>query len=491
MAAIKAFKEDYVVTGVIDSASFEDAGARLLRYELLWAAYENTAYRNIHTWAQAYRNQYGLYKYIRNVYNPSYRLGEFWKGAIWGGLLDLEEARTGALPIEAGKKTSEDQLRAAIVHLWTISNWNVNKDICTLRGSVLGDSAIRIVDDVEREEARLELVHPSTIAELTVDARGFVKAYKIEESRSMDGRDYTYTETAERGEGEDVIYKTYRDNQPFAWPENMDGSGDTRSEWSEPYGFIPMVAIQHNNIGMDWGWAEAHPLRSKMNEVDDLASKLHDHIRKMVDPVWLFNFKKPVNNLEMSTSAPTADKPAPGREEMPAIYASDPNAKGQALVSPDLDIEKVANEINRVLQEIERDFPELQMDIWAASGDTSGVALGKARERVEKKVIQRRVNYDAPLVRAQQMALAIGGFRGYDGFEGFNLDSYASGALDHSIASRPVFETSQTELLTEKKLFWDVINAAVAAGASPEAALADMGWSDEQIQKIYKGIPEQ
>jgi hypothetical protein len=491
MAAIMTFKEQYVITGVLDSSSFEEAGARLLRYELLWAAYENTAYRDIHKWAQAYRNKYGLYKYIRNIYNPAYRLGEFWKGAIWGGLLDQEAGAQGAIPIVAGKGVNEDQLRAALANLWKLSNWNVNKDICTLRGAVLGDTALRIVDDVQKEEARLELVHPSAIADATVDARGFIKAYRIEELRTLEKKTYTYTETAERGEGDEVVYKTFRDNQPFAWPGQVDSNGQERAEWSEPYGFIPLIIIQHNNVGLDWGWSESHPLRSKMNEIDDLASKLHDHIRKMVDPVWLFNFNKPKTNPEITTSAATTDRPAPGREELPAMYVNQPDAKGQALVAADLDIEKVSIEIRHILEEIERDYPELQMDIWSASGETSGKALDKARERVEKKAIQRRPNYDDGLVRAQQMALAIGGFRKYKGFEGFDLESFDAGQLDHAIGPRPVFETSQTELLEEKKLLWETVKAAVAAGASPEAALADLGWTEEKIQKIYTGIPQQ
>lgn len=492
MAAIQAFKEQYVITGVLDSSTFEDAAARLMRYELLWAAYENTAYRDIHKWAQAYRNKYGLYKYTRNIYNPSYRLGEFWKGAIWSGLLDPDAGPQGAIPINVGNGVNEGQLRSAVAQLWKLSNWNVNKDICTLRGAVLGDTAIRIMDDIERGEARLELVHPSTIAEVVADARGFVKGYKIEYTRELDDKDYTYTETAERVGEEDVVYKTYRDNQPFAWPDQLDADGQERSEWSEPYGFVPLVIIQHNNIGFDWGWAEAHPLRSKMNEIDDLASKLHDHIRKMVDPVWLFNFAKPKTTPEITTSAATADKPAPGREELPAIYVDKQEAKGQALVAAELDIEQVSNEIHNLLTEIERDYPELQQDIWDTSGgDASGKAMQEARKQVEKKAIQRRTNYDDGLVRAQQMALAIGGFRGYKGFDGFDLDSYAAGKMDHSIAPRPVFDTTLSETLAEKKLLYDVVKAAGEAGVSPEAALADLGWDEEKIQKIYKGIPQQ
>lgn len=492
MAAVKAFQEQYVITSVLDSSTFEGAGARLLRYELLWAAYENTAYRDIHKWAQAYRNKYGLYKYIRNIYNPAYRLGEFWKGAIWGGLLDQEATDKGAIPIVVGKGVNETQMRTSIANLWKQSNWNVNKDICTLRGSVLGDTAIRIIDDVERQEARLELVHPATIADVTVDARGFIQAYTIEYQRMLDGKEYTYTEKSEHGDGDDIIYTTFKDNQPFAWPGQTDSQGNEREEWSEPYGFIPLVIIQHNNVGMDWGWSESHPLRSKMNEIDDLSSKLHDHIRKMVDPVWLFNFKRPGSNPEIKTGNATADRPAPGREELPALYIDKPEAKGQALVADGLDIDKVANEIKNLLAEIERDYPELQEDIWDSGGDAaSGKAMKEARKKVEKKTVQRRTNYDDGLVRAHQMALAIGGFRTYQGFDGFNLESFKAGKLDHAIAPRPVFETTQAERLTEKKQLYDLLTSASSAGVTPEAALADLGWTDEQIQKLYSGIPQQ
>ncbi|GAG44503.1 unnamed protein product, partial [marine sediment metagenome] len=51
---------------------------------------DQSAYRDIHTWATAYRKQYALYKYIRPIYNPSYRLGEFWKTHLFGGLLDVD-----------------------------------------------------------------------------------------------------------------------------------------------------------------------------------------------------------------------------------------------------------------------------------------------------------------------------------------------------------------------------------------------------------------
>jgi len=473
-AAVKAFREQYVASDFIDPDDFEDYPARLIRYQILWAWYENTAFRDIHSWAPLYRKQYGLYKYIRNIYNPSYRLAEFWKMMIWGGLLDPDALDVGAIPIT----TTKENLRPALAALWLASGWGSNKDLITLWGACLGDVGIRIVDDITRKEVRLEPIHPSSIKDLETDKRGYIRGYVLEETRELNGKDVTYTEKVSRGEGDVVTFETLANGKPYAW-------NGVAESWSESYGFIPFVAIQHNNVGFNYGWAEIHPLRSKVNEIEDLASKLHDYIRKAVDPVWLFNFKKPRGEV----ASPGSSTPSAGRDETPAIYVPDPNAKAQALITDQLDIQKTAEEIGHLLKETERDYPELQMDIWTAGEDTSGRALRQARQRVETKVIQRRASYDGALVRAHQMAVAIGGFRKYDGYDGFDLTSYKKGDLDHTITpSRPIFETDPREEADIKKLFWDAVRAATDSGVPVEIVLADMGWDEKKITALKAAL---
>lgn len=475
--AAKAFREAYVTADLIDSTDFEDFEARKLRYEIMWALYENTLFRNIHKWATAYRNQYSLYRHIRNIYNPAFRLTEFWTMMLWGGLLSDDAMEEGAIPI----RTDQQSIRKAIAKLWEDSNWNVNKDVLTMWCCSMGDCGLRIVDDVEKKQTRLEVVHPATIKDLTLDPRGYVKAYEIEEARVLDGRTVLYNEVVSRGEGEDVIFETYADGREYGW-------NGSPAKWTEVYGFIPFIAFQHNNVGLDYGWAEIHPLRSKANEVDDLASKLHDYIRKAVDPVWLFNFKKPKKSemSEFSGAEPTLDRPDPHREEIPALYSSLPNATAQPLVTDMIDIEKTAGEIQNILEEMERDYPELQMDIWTVGGYTTGRALRTARQRVERKVIRRRPGYDKALIRAHQMAIAIGGFREYNGYEGFNLDSYAEGKLKHTIpADRTIFAIDEAEEIDSKAKFWETIMAAIELGRVPlEMVLQDFGWSQDKIQRF-------
>jgi hypothetical protein len=85
-----------------------------------------------------------------------------------------------------------------------------------------------------------------------------------------------------------------------------------------------------------------------------------------------------------------------------------------------------------------------------------------------------------------QMAVSIGGYRGYEGYGGFDLDSFKRGDMAMSIASRPVFEVDQFEKIEESKLFWETASTAVKAGMPLLVHLRNEGWSDEQVGEIAK-----
>lgn len=476
MAGITAFREAYL-SGGHDLDDFQDHDARQLRYSLYWAFYENTAYRNIHSWAVTYRQQQGLYKYVRGVYNPTYRLGEFWKAHLWGGRLDLAAGDGRVIPTALPIETKNEALRPALGQLWRWSNWQINKSIPPLYGSILGDVALQVVDDVERKKVYLQVIHPAALQDITVDAWGNVKAYVIQETRPhpvTPDTTVTYKEVASR-DGQDVVYQTYLNDTLYAWGET--------AEWREPYGFIPLVMIQHNNVGMEWGWSEIHAGRPKFQETDDLASKLSDQIRKSVDAPWLFSgIEKPRSQAGVSGRTPSTDIPVPGREEIPALWGP-AGAHAEALIAP-LDIGATTAYIQSLLAELERDYPELQMDIWTARGDASGRALRVARQRVETKVQERRAIYDDALVRAQQMAVAIGGMRGYQNFSGFGAESYAQGKLEHAIGERPVFAKDPLDDIEVEGAFWTAAGAAIKAGVPILLYLKRQGWNTEEINEL-------
>lgn len=487
IAGFKAFKEGYMSAGADQAGEFADPDGRRLRYAINWAYFENTAYRDLHAWAQKYRSDYGLYKHIRPIYNPAFRLGEFWATHLLGGALDPEAGdgttRHSAIPVQLGQGVKTQQgkaVRAAIARVWRDSNWQINKGIWTRYGTILGDAPLFIVDDVKRQKVYMKATHPGIVVDQDLDPFGNVKGYTIEESRPNPngGPAVKYKEVCSR-DGDAVVYQTYLNDQPYAW----NGAAHT---WDEPYGFVPMVAVQHLHIGQDWGWSELHAGLAKIREVDDLASNLHDQIRKSVNAPWLFSgIEDPRKAVTTKKTPPTPQRPAPGREEIPALYASDPSAKAQALIA-DLPIGETMGVIGELLKEIERDYPELQVDIWGAGGDVSGRALRIARQRAETKGQARRAVYDSALVRAHAMCLAIGGMRGYPGYEKFSIGSYAAGALEHAIAERPIFTPDPMDDIEIRGAFWGAAVQATTAGAPLVSYLQDAGWDEAKIEELVE-----
>lgn len=498
MAAARAFREgDVTPIDPLDTTQWNDHASRKLRYALLWSLFDNSAYRDLHAWSKGLRATYGLYSYIRNIHNPAYRLGTFHQTHIQGGPLDLiagdGKKVASALPIVMDSESQ--QLRAAIAQLWQWSVWSINKDVWTLNGTIMGDAPLEVVDDVARGKVYLKVMHPGKVKTLDCDPQGNVKGYTLEYVRADPRRPVvdrpgmsssipptvTYTEQVTR-DGDDVVYRTFLNSQ--AWPWN-----DQPAEWTRPYGFVPLVMVKHQDVGLDFGWSELHAGLSKFREVDDIASALDDQIRKAVNAPWLFNFAKANSATTIARTTPTTENPQPGRGELPAMYVNMESAKGQALIA-DLDIAAVGERIAALQDELKHDYPELDTERHTGSGDASGRALRYAQQPVTAKVLQRRSGYDSALVRAQQMAIAIAGERGYPGFEGFGLDSFDAGALEHSIGERPVFAVDKLDQIEEDQAFWQAAKTAADAGYPLDLYLEEKGFSPEKIGKVMQGLAD-
>lgn len=494
-AMLKAFREPDLISTLPYEDDYGAFNTRQLRYAILWAMNENTTYSNIHKWATLYRTRYGLYKFIRHIYNPTNRINDFWRMMIFGGNLDFEKTVKGAIPLVYPTQAEADNINTeietsnplafAIAKLWRDSSWQIRKGTIALWGSALGDVGVKVVDDPTKGKVYLEVIHPSKIKTVSID-NGHVKSYSLEYPIHYENTVVMYREECVNVQDgtETIQYKTFKDNMPF-------GFGGKPAEWVEMYGFVPFVLIKHNDVGADWGWAEVHPARSKIHELDDIASKMHDQIRKSVDPVWLANFAKPSVAPRAELTAPTTDRPVAGREDVPIIYIPETTAAMTALIAQ-VDLADIGLELDRVQQELENDYPELSATIWDDQGNiASGKAIGKARGKVEKKVIERRAVYDNAMVQLHQMAVAIGGENSYEGYVGFNLKSYADGDLDHWIdPNRPIFDESFDGKIATQSAFWDMVNKALDAGAPMEEVLSDAGWSDTKIKKYIKSKAE-
>lgn len=496
-AGISAFREAYVSAGDdpltdFDFASYE---GRRLRYALYAALYDNSVYRGaVHKWSASFRQQMGLYRYIRSIESPAATIVTFWQTHLYGGALDREAGDGQAAPSAIPIQTDTASLRPALAQLWQWSNWATKKDTYGMTGTLLGDVALRVVDDVRRAKVYLQIVHPTHICDLTFDPFGNVKAYTFQEMRAhpQSGKSVRYQEKVARA-GVNVVYTTYLDETPYAWPGNEDASGKPRAQWQEPYGFIPLVWVNNIDTNTDFGLSELHQGLTVFRELDDIASALDDQIRKVVNAPWLFagvDDPKTAGRADPTVpgATPSATRPEPGRQEMPILYGP-LGATATPLVMP-LDIAGTNARIESLQAKLRRDYPELDADLATDAGDASGRALRVKRQRAEVKVNLRRATYDDALVRAQQMGIAIAGFRHLPGFQGFSLDSFAAGQLDHQIAGRPVFAISTADEIEESQAFWTAAAQAKTAGYPLELYLRDAGWSEERIAAYQQGAAE-
>jgi len=488
-AGFKAFQEAIMTTK--DAADpfddYTDYDARRLRYAILWSFYQNTAYRNINTWSTTYRTDYSLYKYTRPIYNPTRRLANFWKNHLQGGVLTLDPKVKSFrfLPIEFGENAIAKDLFPSIQALWDWSNWLRQRPLYYLYGVVMGDVGLKIVDDIDRKKVYIEIVHPGTVKNVDLDPFGNVKGYTIAEQRldpDDESKTVWYKEIAKRDGDKNVVYMTFKDKEPFDWS----GDAGRGEEWRIEYGFVPFVWVNHINNGLPYGESEIHSNRVLFHELDDMASALNDHVRKSVNSPKLFTGIRGIEEINAAHTDAFTDRPDPGREEIVALYTTKENAKAHSLIEP-LNYDGVSGNLKMMLDNIEKEYPELRLDALEAEGQSlSGRALRIAREPTQTKGDEYRIPYDAGLVAAHMMGIAIGGFREYEQFSGFGLDSFEEGTIKHMIGSRPMFNSDPMDELEEELLFYKTAAAAQSVGVGLLLFLEKKGWSDKDIQEIQE-----
>lgn len=468
------FKEQALIPEYM--GEWDEYDARLFRYTHNAAYYNNTAYNKVSTWSRKLKHDRELYKHVRGVYNPVARLVNIYVSKVYGGQLDYNDLSGGAIPIE----TDNEAVREALKDVWRWSNWGAQKNLYVRYGAMLGDSAIKIVDDRVRQKVRMEVLHPAKIKEITQDEAGNIKRAVIEYPRVWtddEGKEHivTYTEIIDKNE-----FVTLKDNEEYPFYQDFDG--EPISRWSNDYGFVPLVVAQHVDLGLEWGSTAFQPAIGKIDEANDTASLLNDNIRKHVEILWYFAGVQ--NKGEITASGKLGDGTATTdataqRDKLPAVYGPK-DSQPFALTAP-IDIGNAAQNIQYILEELERDLPELALHRIRERGQMTAPGIRAGFNDAIDKIAEAMGNYDDPLVRAQQMAISIGGYRQY--LPGFNLDSYEAGDLDHYIKERPVIE----DALTKQE------RIAVFQGLpdKPEQArliLKELQVADEDIESVVNEI---
>lgn len=493
---VQAFRRYYDNPSMVEGGAARESRAD--QYLALWAYYDNSAFEDIFKWAQ-YRSQYRLYARMRSLYNPTRRLVDFYAGQVYPGVLSedgtkLPDGVPLAIPLSVDTPA---ELKSAIAQLWRWSNWQANKAVYVRYGAACGNVMVEILDNVDAGKVAANVVWPGLITWLDLDSAGNVKAYVMEYfATGDDGLRYVYRKEVDSDE-----YATFKDGEPFDYT-----GGGTR--WANPYGFVPAVWVKHKEIGGDFGAPAIHGSIGKLDEVNSLASHIHDQIHTVIGaPIGVFSdgmigkgMLKPVtatNEIELANANPWQGSRRPPPNEFGRAAAPDRgnvlilngpfNTKVESIAGK-LPLSEAMDIVQKLIEEVEQDHPELALFRELRSmSQLTGPAANRIMGDVAGLVSESSASYDRGSIAIFQMACAIGGWRANNGdwgplsrqqllFAPFDLDSYDKGHLDFDIDPRPLVTPTETERLAiEREKLAITIDQRVAAADPTQLATTMAG----------------
>lgn len=461
---------------------YNEYHARLNRYWVNQAYYDNTVYDAIEAFSPTLKASERLYRHVRGVYNPVFRENKLITSFAYRGTLDTDNLGDGALPLLYDNAALDEPLRQ--VMRW--SNLGQQLAMYPHYAALLGDVAWWVVDDRVRQRVRLELLHPGKIRDVELDEVGNVKAAVIEYEREeqpdvarvVPGRygmkrltkptdSYTFSLRVTREK-----FETFKNGEPFPFYQDFDG--EPIAEWSNDYGFVPLKLAYFEPTEDGWGKSSFYATRRKIDELNDQASLLHDSIRNTVVPLLKARGVTKTATLEASKDERTG---------LNILYLPDKDSDIDALSIP-LSIADASANIREILGELERDMPVLALQRIREQGAMTAPGVRSGYSDAIGRIEDARKNLDPAIAMALQMAVSVGAIMGYEGFTGFNAESYDRGDMMLSVKERPVI--SDTLAKSEKLQM-----LVTVSGQPPEVArlmLRELDYTEEDIDRVVGSI---
>lgn len=463
-------------------------------YYLLWSYYNGSMFErfigllNGYRGWQSYRAAYNLYRNIRLLYNPTKRLVDFYAAQIYPGVLSedgsaLPDGISLAIPFS---KDTSPELKAAIAQLWDWSGWQANKAVFVRYGAALGSVLVEVVDEMESGKVCMEVVWPGFVSGLDLDQAGNVKYYALEyDAYDEEYGMYRYRKVVNR---QSIRY--YRNDQ--AWDY---GNG---AVVPNVYGFVPAIWVRHQHTGSMHGSPAISGSLGKIDELNNLASHVHDQIHKIIgSPMVLWSSGVMSNLFGNAKRGPTDDEAQPSADQESVLMLKGPQGGHAESLAGNLDLAGVDSHVDRLIREIEKDHPELTFyDQLRQHTGGIGEEITRVFGDVTGLVLDAQSAYDRASISLFRMATAIAGMRANNGdwgsltpsqqkFLPFNLDSYARGNLNMAIAPRPLVVPTKKERADERQSFWQGVGVAVQqAGVPVEVVLRGEGWTEDQLKQL-------
>lgn len=236
---------------------------RLIRYNLLWAYYENTMYDSdilaSLDASAAKRAQEVLYTYVKPVFNVCTRAVSVDVGSVLADPVRV----TSELP----------GIEQAIVDTWKRSKFQARLNRMLRYGSAYGDAYLRLYDETSGKPKIM--LHPPTEMDIEVDPHDpdqIERAILTYNYFEGDKRcDYRMEITAD-------AYYTFLDDEPTTF------DGYPAPEWENALRVVPVVPVRLLDYGDVYGAPTFHSVLPQLDAVNEVASQLAQIVRMHADP---------------------------------------------------------------------------------------------------------------------------------------------------------------------------------------------------------------
>jgi len=437
----------------------------------------------------------------KGVRSPVFRLIEFYVAHLWPGPLDR------ALPIEFEDADNPfaENLETAIGKIWQWSNWAAKKQLAARKFALTGDLFLKaavkpgLMAEIDKK-VYIQVIEPSNVIELELDELGWITRIRIDielTRRKEDGsmEPYTYVELWTLADG----MRVWETRQSPAYPEKQLGDPTTvlTLEEAGTAGFIPIVHAPFRDVGATRGINAFWSCIDKIDEADAIGSKLHQMAFRGENTIWAV--QQDVRDSQGRPLTPltirTADQNVAATSTPPNVQLGTEmfvvvNGSLQPLIPP-LNYGEISQIVDKQVEEITRDLPELKFYDLQSSNQIATETLRLIMAPALARLLEARSNGERAISRVDAIALTMAQKTGIPGFEEGTIGTWELGSFHHVFKQREVWDLTAGEQAELQLKQAQALQAKVDAGIPFEIALEESGYSADDIEKIVSKKTEE
>lgn len=463
-------------------------GDRRMLYTQAWNYYRGRQFsrRQGEDWT-LYLSSRELYKYTRLIYNPVPQIVDFYVDNLWQFAKDKDHENL----ITPCTDSTDEKLKLAIAQLDQWGVFQSESQKIKRYGAATGNVLIEGVDDLVRQKVLHNVVWPGYVSELDLNDTGDVQSYTLEYDVIEDAnKRYKYKKVVDK-----ETIRHFRDGNPWQPP------GTSGMVEELPYGFCFAVWIRHTDDGSDYGLPACKDL-DKVDEVNSLASHLHDNIHKLVESPVVIGAASEIQPIVGASSRTLPDgtvEIVPQDPRLNWVVLKADTTKGQVSVNDLASKLKLAEAhpyLKDMLESFNDDYPELQAAaIIQQNSQLSGAALERMLTPAQNRLDGVQGNWNQQLIKLRQMQIAVAGMRFHSNdwdarskqqanFAPFNLGSYQAGDLDFNIKQSVLIRETEAEHEDLLKVKAERASALADIGVDELELLIVAGYSEEKAKEI-------